>query len=34
MMGFSYVQRVENRIFKNVGQQHFLVITNPGYRVI
>lgn len=34
MMGFSYVQQVENRIFKALDNNIFLVITNPGYRAI
>lgn len=34
MMGFFDVQQVENRIFKALDNNIFLVITNPGYRVI
>lgn len=34
MMGFFHVQQVENRIFKSLYNNIFLVITNPDYRVI
>jgi hypothetical protein len=34
MMGFFHVQQVENRIFKSLYNNIFLVITNPNYRVI
>ena len=34
MMGFFYVQQVENRIFKALDSNIFLVINNSDYRVI
>lgn len=33
-MGFFHVQQVENRIFKALNNNIFLVVTNPDYRVI
>jgi len=34
MMGFFYAQQFENRIFKALDSNIFLVITNPDYRMI
>ena len=34
MMGFFYVQQLENLIFNALDNNIFLVIANPGYRVI